>query len=121
MTIHQLQLPFEDEYEATPANDNYPAKNQWAARFAEFHDANPLVYELVKKYTFDVLRTGKKSFSMTSIFERIRWYTTIETSGEEFKINQNFIPYYSRMFMADYPEHDGFFSIRALGRKGARK
>ena len=36
-------------------------------RFAEFHDANPLVYELVKKYTFDVLRTGKKSFSMTSI------------------------------------------------------
>jgi len=114
----QMTLPFE-EFQATAANDNNRTK--WELRFQDFHAANPHIYELVKKYTLDVIGTGRKSFSMTSIFERIRWYTTIETSGEEFKINQNFIPYYSRMFMADHPQHDGFFSIRALGRKGARQ
>lgn len=114
----QMTLPFE-EFTATAANDNNP--NTWKAKFEDFHAANPLVYELVKKYTHDVIATGRQSFSMTSIFERIRWYTNIETTGEEFKINQNYIPYYSRMFMADHPKHDGFFSIRALGRKGARQ
>lgn len=116
----QMKLPFEDiDGAATAANDNNP--NQWKAKFEQFHAANPLVYELVKKYTLDVIATGRDTFSMTSIFERIRWYTDIETTGEDFKINQNFIPYYSRMFMSDHPQHEGFFRIRALGRKGARK
>ena len=28
----------------------------------------------------------------------------------QFKINNNYAPYYSRRFMKMYPQHDGFFA-----------
>ena len=114
----QMKLPFE-EFEATAANDN--SKTKWEAKMLAFHEANPKVYELVKQFTFDVIATGRKTFSMTSIFERIRWFTSVETHGDDFKLCQNYFPYYARMFMRDHPEHDGFFKTRALGKKGARQ
>lgn len=108
----QMQLPF-DEFEAIAANDNYRGK--WAAKFEQFDADNPHIYELVKKYTFDVIRAGKRRIGINSIFERIRWYTDIETrSDDEFKINQNFTPYYARKFMADFPQHHGIFATRQL-------
>ena len=118
MTKHQLQLPFEDDYEATPANDNYPAKNQWAARFAEFHDANPLVYELVKAPLMYL--NGQKSFSMTSIFERS---AGTQQSRHLVKSSKSTRISFLTTRECSWPttQHDGFFSIRALGRKGARK
>tara|TARA_B100001057_G_scaffold35947_1_gene32528 strand:+ start:9848 stop:10180 length:333 start_codon:yes stop_codon:yes gene_type:complete len=110
-----MQLPFE-EFEATAANDNHMSR--WAAKFEQFHADNPEIYDLVKKYTFDVIRSGKKHIGINSIFERIRWYTDVETRSDcDFKINQNFTPYYARLFMSDHPQHDGFFSTRRLRSK----
>ena len=108
----QMKLPFEDtDGAATAVNDNNP--NQWKAKFEQFHAANPLVYELVKKYTLDVIATGRDTFSMTSIFERIRWHTDIETKCErEFKLSNNHRAYYARYFMHLHPEHDGFFRTK---------
>jgi hypothetical protein len=31
---------------------------------------------------------------------------------EDFKINDHFVPAYTRMFMRQFPQHDAFFSIR---------
>lgn len=114
MQMKQMEMFIDEPLEAS--NDNAKDDN-WEARFHAYHTANPHVYELVKKYTKDVIKTGRKTFSMTSIFERIRWYTNIETTGDEFKINQNYIPHYSRMFMREHPEHDGFFNTRKLRSK----
>ena len=114
----QMTLPFE-EFEATAANDNN--RTTWEAKFKVFHEANPKIYELVKQFTFEVIGTGRNRYSMTGIFERIRWHTTVETHGDEFKLCQNYFPYYARMFMRDFPKHDGFFKTNALGRKGARR
>ena len=117
----QMKLPFEDfDGAATAANDNQPT-DKWQTKFEEFDEANPHVYALVVRYALEVLASGKKRIGINTIFERIRWYTDIETRGEPFKIGQNHFPYYARMFMRDYPQHDGFFAIRALGRKGPRK
>lgn len=110
MKAIQLNL-FEDDVPLRAANDN---NSDWQAKFEVFHAENPHIYELVKKYTFEVIRAGREHFSMISIFERIRWFTTVETTGDEFKINQNFATYYGRKFMDDYPEHEGFFRTRAL-------
>ena len=114
----QMTLPFE-EFEATAANDYH--RTDWEAKFNKFHAANPHIYEMLKRFTFEVIATGRKQYGMTSIFNRIRWYTTVETTGDPFKINNNYYPYYARLFMRDHPEHDGFFRIRALGRRGANK
>jgi hypothetical protein len=108
----QLKLPFEDSHEAIAANDNQPLN--WQQRFELYDKENPHVYELVKKYTFEAIASGQKHFSMASIIERIRWFTEIETTGDPFKINQNYQTYYGRKFMQEFPQHEGFFRTRKL-------
>lgn len=109
MNAVQLNL-FADTETPRAANDN----DNWEARFEAFHRDNPHVYELFKKYTLEAIASGRETYSTISIFERIRWYTDIETQGDPFKINQNFATYYGRQFMRDHPEHDGFFRTRKL-------
>jgi len=80
-------------------------KKQWW----RWHRANPHVYELFTRFTFDVIKRGHKHYSSKAIFERIRWHTDIETAGEEFKMSNNYTPYYARLFMKDFPDHADFF------------
>jgi len=80
----------------------------------EFHKANPQVYELFKRFTFEALRSGRKHYSAYAIFQRIRWHSEIETQGDDFKLNNNHQPYYARLFMHDHPQYDGFFKTRGL-------
>ena len=117
--IRQLELPLDDHRSFEASNDNH--QTAWEAKFNAFHAENPHIYELVKKFTFEVIATGRKHYGMTSIINRIRWYTMVETTGDRFKINNNFYPYYARLFMREHPEHSGFFRTRALGRRGANK
>jgi hypothetical protein len=112
-TSAQLNL-FSDWDEApVAANDN----DSWEARFERFHAENPDAYDLFKKYTFEAIMAGREHFSVISIFERIRWYTDVETQGDPFKINQNFAAYYGRKFMQDFPAFEGFFRTRKLRGK----
>lgn len=108
----QTDLFRDVEEQVSAANDN--ANNMWQRRFEAFHEDNPHVYKLFKKYTLEAIAAGRETYSTISIFERIRWYTDIETQGDPFKINQNFATYYGRMFMRDFPQHDGFFRTRKL-------
>lgn len=85
-------------------------KKQWW----RWHRANPHVYELFKRFTFDVIKRGHKHYSSKAIFERIRWHTDIETTGEEFKMSNNYTPYYARLFMKDFPDHADFFRTKTL-------
>jgi hypothetical protein len=82
--------------------------------FEVFHSKNPEVWELFKKFTFNVIETGRKHYSVNAIFERIRWHTDIETEGDRFKLSNNHRAYYARHFHEQYPEHDGFFKIKQL-------
>lgn len=80
-----------------------------------FHKENPQVYELFKEYTFQVVAKGYKNYGAHSIFERIRWHTSIETKCDlGFKINDHHYPYYARMFMKEFPRYKGFFRTRKL-------
>ena len=90
------------------ANDN----DDWEARFEAFHRDNPKVYELVKQYALQAVEAGYDHYGIQTIFERIRWHTTIETTGDPFKINNNYGAFYARKFNADHPHLDGFFRTR---------
>lgn len=83
----------------------------------EFHKANPRVYELFKTIAFKAIEKGKKKMSATLVVNVIRWehfLTTTDQDNGGFKINNNFVPYYSRLFMRDFPKYDGIFSLRKL-------
>lgn len=91
-------------------------KTDWKARFEEFHSDNPHIYDLFKQFAQQVIRRGYKRFSSIAIFDRIRWELNVErhAPGDSFKINQNYTPYYARLWMKDHPDHDGFFETRIL-------
>ncbi|OUV92777.1 MAG: hypothetical protein CBD09_00040 [Puniceicoccaceae bacterium TMED149] len=85
-------------------------------RWWRWHKANPQVYELFEKFSKEAIAKGHNNLSAWLIVNRIRWETMVETSGEDFKISNDFIAYYARLFMAYNPEHKGFFRIKQLKR-----
>ena len=87
-----------------------PAKKKWR----EWHEKNPNVYWLFKRFTFEAIEKGHEHLSPWLIINRIRWETEVATTGQDFKISNNFIAYYSRKFMEDYPEYDGFFRTKPM-------
>ncbi|RWP18843.1 MAG: hypothetical protein EOR00_09395 [Mesorhizobium sp.] len=84
-------------------------------RFAEYHQQNPHVYELFKRFAVRALGAGKSVLSAKFIFERIRWEAEIETQGDAFKVNNNYPAYYARKFMEDFPSFGDCFRTRQLG------
>lgn len=87
-------------------------------KWCVFHAENPEVWELFKRYTFQIIERGYRNYSARAVIHRIRWHTSVETRGSDFKINNNWTPHYSRLFREAYPEHSGFFRTRELRDEG---
>ncbi len=82
--------------------------------FLKFHAENPDVWDLWKRYTFQLIASGNSKGGAGNVSERIRWHSLIRTRGESVKLNNNYRAYYARMFDAKYPEYDGFFRVRKM-------
>jgi len=80
-------------------------------QFEEFHAHNPEIFRLFCYFTNQVINAGHKNYSAEAIFNQIRWYTTIETRGDDFKINNDYKPYYSRKYMKEF--NCQIFTIRS--------
>lgn len=72
---------------------------------------NPKVWELFTRFAEMVKGRGYNHYSSNAIFERIRWEIEIETSGDIFKMNNNYRAYYARKLMLR-PDFQKFFEIR---------
>ncbi len=82
-------------------------------RWRDFHRANPQVFNLFEHFARQALNKGhRKRFGARMIGERIRWYTSIETSGDDYRLNDHYWPYYARLLMLLFDEFAGFFEIR---------
>lgn len=83
-------------------------------RWAEFHRANPQVFDLFRRFALEARREHRGQFGARLIGERIRWYTQVETqSADGFKLNDHYWPYYARLLMAIHPEEFAkFFELR---------
>lgn len=82
--------------------------------FYIFHRDNPKVYELFKKFTQEVIDAGFDHHSARDILQRVRWETSIVTTDETYKINNNHMAYYARMWMQEHPQYPGFFRTRSV-------
>lgn len=83
-------------------------------RFWEWHDANPHILTLFERFTLEAYRAGRKRFSAWAVAQRIRWFTEVETSGDDFKLRNDFIAIYARAITFRHPELDGFFDLRKM-------
>ena len=84
--------------------------------FWEWHKANPRVWEYFERFSLEVVNKGHQKVSHWLIINRIRWEVYLETTGEDFKISNDFIAYYARLFMHNHPQYLGFFKTKALKR-----
>ena len=85
--------------------------------FRKYHAENPEVYEYFKRFAL-VVTQRRDVYSAKCIFHRVRWETMISGGlDDEHKIDDGWISHYARMFMEDFPEHEGFFKTR--NRRGS--
>ena len=85
-------------------------KQKWWA----WHKRNPQVWEKFREYTLEAVNSGRAHYSHWAIINRIRWNREIETKGGEFKISNDYICFYARLFHAKHPEHGDFFHLKML-------
>ena len=80
--------------------------------FAQFHRENPHVYRQLVKLCRQAKRSGRDRWSINGVFEVLRWSTMI-TTGDDFKLNNDYRADYARLVMAQEPELNGFFETRS--------
>lgn len=92
--------------------------------FEEFHELNPHIYRNLRYLALQAVRAGRKKLGMRLLWERLRWeyfITTISDDEDDYKLNNDFPPHYSRMLMEKEPELAGVFEIRELKNDDGKK
>jgi hypothetical protein len=83
--------------------------------FQKFHHENPHVYSKLVDLAFAAKASGFNQLAIATLFERLRWYYTIEAKVKgKYSLNNNYRSRYARLIMSDYPALNDFFQIREL-------
>lgn len=81
-------------------------------KFEEYNSQNPHIYRQFVFYTINAIESGYKNFGSQMILEKIRWETGVVSKNSDFKINNSYAAFYSRLFMKDFPQYAEYFRIR---------
>lgn len=83
--------------------------------FNQFHTANPWVYDALVTLTRDyVSRRPGRRVGIAMMFEVLRWQYHRKTTGDLFKLNNNYRSRYARKIMAEHADLADAFEIRWL-------
>jgi hypothetical protein len=88
--------------------------SQRKKEFMKWHDLNPLIWVNFETFAFQAVHQRKKKISHWLIINRIRWEVFISTTGKDYKISNNYIAFYARLWREKYPEHKNLFSIKHM-------
>lgn len=80
-------------------------------KFAAFHQANPHVYTNLRRLALDAKRRGRQ-VGIKMLYEVLRWQYAMQTSGDDFKLNNSYTSFYARLLMEHEPELIGYFETR---------
>ncbi len=84
-------------------------KSWWA-----WHKDNLLVWDYFERFALEAVAKNRKKISHWLIINRIRWETAIVTTGEEFKISNDHIAFYARLWKATYPQYADLFNTKKM-------
>ena len=90
---------------------------EWAAlstpeKFERFHTANPHVYRVIVEKAREWRAAGRGKLGMSLLFGMVRWVIALETDGDPIRINDHYVPYYSRLIMWQEPDLAELFNLR---------
>ena len=82
--------------------------------FREFHEANPHVYDELRRLALDLKSRGRNQYGIMSLMNVVRWHRAMATTrdADDFKVNNNFAPYYARLLIRQEKKLAGFFVLR---------
>ena len=80
--------------------------------FLIFYRENPKVWDLFVSFCNKALDAGRKKAGGRMIMEVIRWEMYLVTTGDDYKINNNHVAHYVRLWLARNPDHPDFFETR---------
>jgi hypothetical protein len=83
-----------------------------AERFEEFHRDNPHIYEMLVRFCREWRDAGHESFGIRAPWERMRWAIAVQTKSADFKLNDHYCPYYSRLIAAQERDLRGLLTHR---------
>lgn len=82
-------------------------------QFDRFHAAHPDVYNaLVRLARQWVSTTGRRRVGIDSLFGAARWSVMLTTNDPDYKLRNDFKPFYARLIMHQEPDLDGLFELR---------
>ena len=93
------------------------ADPQKVERFLAWHQMHRDVWAAFEKFSLQVADSGKRRYGSMAILNRIRWYVEIESRSGEFKVCNDWAPYYARIFSWEHPQYFDLFVTKQL-KKG---
>lgn len=79
-------------------------------RYATWKAVNPHVYPRLKDLAEQVKRAGSRC-GISMLYDRLRWDALVNTSGDRYKLNDNYKPFFARELNQE-PSLSGFFRLR---------
>ncbi len=92
---------------ASPYDFGGQTEGKWWA----WHQENPWVWREFEALSLEMAAVRDR-YSAWSVIGKLRWEYDLRTTGPEFKITNDYIAYYSRLFMHLHPQHEGFFQTK---------
>lgn len=90
-----------------------------AARFEEFHRENPHVYRTLVQLARDFVNTtGQPKLGISMLFEAARWSLAMETKSADYRLNNSYRAYYSRLIQHQEPDLASLFELRSSAADG---
>lgn len=80
--------------------------------FYAFHADHPHVYAELVKLARRAKRRGARKLGIKMLWEVMRWNLFIQTSTEDWKLNNNFPAYFARLIMKRELDLVGMFDLR---------
>jgi hypothetical protein len=83
-------------------------------KFIDYHAKYPKVYEYYKGVIAQLINRGFKKYSSDGVLHIVRFTKHDEIKKDGFKVNNNYTPYYARLYESEHPELKGFFAKRKV-------
>lgn len=84
-------------------------------KFERFHEENPHVYRNLVNMAKEAKKNGLPRIGIRQLWETLRCSIGI-TTGRPYKLNNNYVPHYSRLIMQNEPDLRGLFEVRTMRR-----
>ena len=88
--------------------------------FEEFNKENPNVKTLFDILLESLIEQGVSYAPVRKIWEDLRVNNDLRVKSEQYKLNNNYLKHYSRMYQEEHPEHKHLFKNRLTAEEKAQ-